>query len=531
MPKTSIVAEPPAQGIRVERSAAGDTSIIVVDHGARGYPWHALVVVVDEIDRRLQVSGDPDVPLPDRLFAASAQASVGAKEAPYDLRVAAPDWPANGTQLLVVLLYFDVIERGQAADTPRALALKKQTALPRDDPNWPLVSDAVKRLLDENSADALRAGLIADTRATRSRQKSSQATTFALMSCQYPCDILDHMPAGENDARGPADASLLRLGDLLAGRDGGEDIPTLLLMAGDQIYVDATAGLFDPKSQDDKYRIPYQTLFASRGPQSVLGQRNVELRMMLDDHEISDNWEPGDEPNIFNAGASSPSRRGVDAYWRYQRAASPRPDQPLYDAFEHRGLCFFLADTRTERQARTASTFREKRIMSTAQFDALTTWMADPAIATRPKFILTSSMLLPRRLASAEGHQGSRALHSDAWDGYPRSLHALLKHVCDKQIERLVFLPVRGRARGMRCDDHGTAPARRPVGDLSISPLPGALRPLSIRELGRGGLQVPRQVRLPRRRVRRLLPMHGRCRVPSPGRRLRDRDGARRRKP
>jgi phosphodiesterase/alkaline phosphatase D-like protein len=31
-------------------------------------------------------------------------------------------------------------------------------------------------------------------------------------------------------------------------------------------------------------------------------------------------------------------------------------------------------------------------------------------------------------------------LQSDAWDGYPFSLHALLKFVCDNEIKRLVFL-------------------------------------------------------------------------------------------
>ena len=78
--------------------------------------------------------------------------------------------------------------------------------------------------------------------------------------------------------------------------------------------------------------------------------------------------------------------------------------------------------------------------MSATQFRALTRWMENPTVRMQPKFVLTSSIVLPRRLSSAEGTQGSGALHSDSWDGYPRSLHALLKHVCDKQVDRLVFL-------------------------------------------------------------------------------------------
>ena len=83
-------------------------------------------------------------------------------------------------------------------------------------------------------------------------------TTFSLASCQYPADMFERMPDGSNQpdgpfaTRGPADASLLALGKLvdptdIASQRAPADPPTLLLLVGDQVYTDATAGLFDPK--------------------------------------------------------------------------------------------------------------------------------------------------------------------------------------------------------------------------------------------------------------------------------------------
>ena len=36
--------------------------------------------------------------------------------------------------------------------------------------------------------------------------------------------------------------------------------------------------------------------------------------------------------------------------------------------------------------------------------------------------------------------QPPAALHSDAWDGYPASLHGLLAHLCDHALDHTVFL-------------------------------------------------------------------------------------------
>jgi phosphodiesterase/alkaline phosphatase D-like protein len=75
--------------------------------------------------------------------------------------------------------------------------------------------------------------------------------------------------------------------------------------------------------------------------------------------------------------------------------------------------------------------------MNHAQFCSLRKWLSAPELRDLPKFIMSASALLPRRLImQCAGH----ALESDAWDGYPSSLHALLEHICDNEIKGVVFL-------------------------------------------------------------------------------------------
>ena len=276
-------------------------------------------------------------------------------------------------------------------------------------------------------------------------------TTFSLASCQYPADMFERMPDGSNQpdgpfaTRGPADASLLALGKLvdptdMASQRAPADPPTLLLLVGDQVYTDATAGLFDPKASDNKYLFPYLSRKGGRGLNDVKMGFGNRIQYLPDDHEIANNWEPG--------GSVDP-KDGIDAYWKYQRLV--RKPQVWSNDLVHGGLPFFLGDTRTERDGRTVQKnsrtdaygqtlqhWSSARIMGDAQFKALCDWLVESAHDGLPKFIATPSAVLPRRLSVAR--DPASALHSDAWDGYPCSLHALLAYACDNEVKGLVFL-------------------------------------------------------------------------------------------
>jgi hypothetical protein len=265
---------------------------------------------------------------------------------------------------------------------------------------------------------------------------ASARVHLAVGSCQYPQGPLDSAPA---------QASLQRMAQRA---DQGE--LDLALFLGDQIYADATAGLVDPTRRDERYEIPHER--AQRAP----GMRRVLARlpsvMLLDDHELVDNWEPrppGADPALpLWRSRQDALRDGRWGYWKYERLRPQERYQPLRDladkAFRFAGLPIYLADTRTGRQARSAATYSGTRhILSTCtnpstpgQFEQLEDWLLQHK--DEAKVVATPSLLLPRH---AEGVQDrSDAGRSDAWDGYPASLDRLLDFLMRHQIQHTVFL-------------------------------------------------------------------------------------------
>jgi hypothetical protein len=271
---------------------------------------------------------------------------------------------------------------------------------------------------------------------------AADSLCFALASCQYTVGLIDGTPVGGDLVPGPADKSCARLADHL--RHGVEPQPRYLLLCGDQVYVDATAGLFDPGSADDRYRVPYERLFQSRVVREL--RRRLPWCLLLDDHEIDDNFAcestPGGKPDWRNARRL---KHGLDAYWRHQRSVGPLPTRadagsPAVVDCEVQlgGFDFFFADTRTERSARTAANLAASHLMSDRQRARLCRWLVAGKGSDRPRFVVTPSAFIPRRLASTEC--AAAALHSDAWDGFPASMAEVLGCIAAHEIRNLVFL-------------------------------------------------------------------------------------------
>jgi len=103
---------------------------------------------------------------------------------------------------------------------------------------------------------------------------------FALASCRYAATVTD---------RELADEGFGRLRDLLVSESNGRPKPQLLFLAGDQIYADATAGLFDPTLGIERYDQRYLEAWTAPNAREVL--RRVPVYPMLDDHEVEENWE------------------------------------------------------------------------------------------------------------------------------------------------------------------------------------------------------------------------------------------------
>jgi cholesterol oxidase len=422
----------PAQGVRIRvLKYAHTVRILAIDGTGRGRPLRALVVPVKrEGARLLPLDRNGSTAMPTnrqdlkRIGIAIGKAVRIRKRrrrrmGSYFFDVPFAAWPQHASEVLVLLVYNQANGIGGNPRPPGRMVQANS-----------LLTEAVVEALTSDDISDLRGGLIRgllpDKTFIDDLARQPQVT-FALGSCLYPTDILNHMPAPEDATPGLADASLLKLGQRLSE----DDPPTLLLMAGDQIYADATAGLFDPKLEDSLYRMSHERRVESRGAQAVSQRLDLSVEMMLDDHELRDNWAPNDPD------AAETLRRGRAAYWLYERA-SPEALPVLWHKIVHKGLPFFLADTRTERDSRTASDWRNRAIMQREQFRKLCRWLTVARFAGVPKFVMTASALLPRRVAVVE--QPASALASDAWEGYPFSLHSLLRFLCDNEIKGVVFL-------------------------------------------------------------------------------------------
>jgi hypothetical protein len=299
---------------------------------------------------------------------------------------------------------------------------------------------------------------------------SAQPCWFVLAACQYPPGMLDRSPPmaehGSEQQPGPADRALAELARVVDGRTG-----RLLLVAGDQIYRDATAGLFDPTLLDDALRVLYRR--RNNNTHWRAAAHGNFSRELLDDHEIGDNWEPS-----CNAGRQRELRAELDSALEHFRFWSDRDSgQPLWSSERFGGHRFFFGDTRSERDARSPATLQQASIFEPRQLDELQTFLIGTKGQTPPRcnFVATPSMLLPRRLSTREC--AAAAIRSDAWDGYPRSLHAVLGCIARHRIDHCVFLSG---------DEHLGC-----VATIELRPLGGEAAPLVVHSIHAGALYAP----------------------------------------
>lgn len=397
-------------------------------------------------------------------------------------RIEAPAADAEGWLVLIAHSHPDWVQRifGDDADPEKVFTLTTlQEAFASGFAAHVLAADGRKqwgmlvRRVEEQvdallarPASALEAAFVSNdilptpyTKATAKDQDAADADarhafSLAVASCQYPPGILD----GELSQR-----SLERMAGLIDS-SGSEAAPVrALLLLGDQIYADATAGLFDPLRADERHSAPYRELLESAALRRVL--RRVPAFAMLDDHEIQDDWEPTAPDGYSDAAGEAALADGTAAYRSVFGQTNSLPATPgrdrnkapdagrsmrprLWYESEIGGHPVFMLDTRTRRQHRDPSRIEHASLLDpngeTEQVDALEAWLLATRRHPGPRFVASPAMLLPRRRLVAKGEQRSgapaSAIRSDAWDGYPGSLHRLLGFIAHSRQQRLVFL-------------------------------------------------------------------------------------------
>jgi pimeloyl-ACP methyl ester carboxylesterase len=273
-----------------------------------------------------------------------------------------------------------------------------------------------------------------------------KAFNFALASCQFPPGIMD---------RKVSEKSMQALANLIDKKGKKEeDFIDFAIFAGDQIYADATAGLMDPSRSDERLDLPYETALRS-APMKEIMQR-VPVHMLLDDHEIFDNWEPTEPAKIPALSRREFKKKnrllieGLEAYCKYQLllpVEQPAPpirlhkeniaDREISYSFEHGDAAFYMLNTRSRREYRAVGKPHEAMMFSKACLTKLCAWLI--ANKNELKFIITPSMLLPRHL-DALNTGIDYSTRSDSWDGYPANLEQIFDTLVENGIKNTVFL-------------------------------------------------------------------------------------------
>ncbi len=129
--------------------------------------------------------------------------------------------------------------------------------------------------------------------------------------------------------------------------DSNEGGARFVLMVGDQIYADMFSRMVPIGLADtfEEFQDRYLTAFGSPNMRRLL--RRVPTYMILDDHEIEDNWT---QDRIENRFKRLMFNLAIDAYRSYQWSHGPRTfHERLYYHFECGGYPLFAVDGRTQR--------------------------------------------------------------------------------------------------------------------------------------------------------------------------------------
>lgn len=257
----------------------------------------------------------------------------------------------------------------------------------------------------------------------RFRTRSSiaaQPRAYIVGSCRYL-----RMTAGI--------ASMPQLGDRIFASinqliESAQPPVSATLMTGDQIYVD-DLNLVAPDREYKDILHKYRTAFSQPNIQKLMS--GTSTYMILDDHEIEDNWPANADKSDHEL-----YRNAMAAYEQYQVSHSPahelKPNGQINrEKLEHYWYQFsdgdiewFVTDSRTRRNL----SADDRRILDQAQEQALLEWLINsPA---RVKFVVTSVMFYP-----------DRKLHGDdAWKAFPEQRLRLLETIRSQHIKNVFFV-------------------------------------------------------------------------------------------
>jgi alkaline phosphatase D len=256
----------------------------------------------------------------------------------------------------------------------------------------------------------------------RFRTRSSKASTpraYIVGSCRYL-----RMTAGIAIAPKTGDRIFASITDLA---QQAEPPISAMLMTGDQIYVD-DLNVIAPDREYNDILSKYRVAFSQPGISKLFS--SLSTYMILDDHEIEDNW-PANE----SKSDAALYKNAMAAYELYQASHSPahkllsngqfsRKLEQYWYQFSDGDIEWFVTDSRTRRNL----SADDRRILDEEQEQALCKWLIhSPA---RVKFVVTSVMFYPDRKLNGD----------DAWKAFAQQRLRLLETIRTQRIKNVIFV-------------------------------------------------------------------------------------------
>lgn len=200
-----------------------------------------------------------------------------------------------------------------------------------------------------------------------------------------------------------------------------------LVMTGDQVYID-DLNIIAPDREFKEIVSKYQVAFSQ--PHIARLMASLPTYMILDDHEIEDNWPVNKsrfDDHLY--------KNAIAAYELYQASHSPAHElledgrlnprlERYWYQFTHGDIHWFVTDSRSRRNLSADN----RRILDEEQEQALCEWLIhSPA---RVKLVVTSVMFYPDR----------KNLGDDAWKAFAEQRLRLLETIRTHRIKNVLFV-------------------------------------------------------------------------------------------
>lgn len=228
----------------------------------------------------------------------------------------------------------------------------------------------------------------------------------------------------------------------------GDDAARFFMMVGDQIYADTLPKDIGLAVADSAAEFQERYISAFGAPNTRRLLQRAPTYMILDDHEIEDNWVAGrlqcskEKRQLFTL--------AIQAYRSYQWFHGPRNfGDYLYYNFDVAGFPFFVLDERTQRiRDDDDDDLTDNHLLGRpskgtgymGQIDHLIAWLdhQQKTHNDRPKFVVSASVFVPNDVGTVGSDRHKK--RDDAWAAFPETRKQLLAAILDKGIQNVVFL-------------------------------------------------------------------------------------------